>query len=285
MKHLTWIIALLAIASTVWSCAGETDSTTEILDFTGPSPVEAESQPTGQAITQAADNDAENIQDIIPVAADMLTGTENDSTEFYSNPLPDMPEPTVGMKVRHIGRYADIFNDSNYIHWAEAEKIGIVPLSDTRSHWDLRRPIVKVAPCRDFFVEPLTYSRPYLIPEAAALLHEIGARFRDTIASRGGGDYRIKVTSVLRTPESVSRLRRRNSNALDSSVHQLGTTFDISYSRFIADSDRIPRSADDLKGVLAEVLYALREEGRCWIKYELKQPCFHITVRQNTERR
>ncbi len=175
---------------------------------------------------------------------------------------------------------AQAFNDSNYIHWAEAELLGIDPITDTRSHFRTRRPLVKVESCADFFVEPLTHSEPYLVPEAAALLHEIGRRFRDTIQSRGGGAYRIKVTSILRTPESVRRLRRSNRNAIDSSVHKFATTFDISYSRFAADNDTMPRSAIDLKGVLAEVLWELRSEDRCWIKHERKQPCFHITARR-----
>lgn len=111
------------------------------------------------------------------------------------------------------------------------------------------------------------------------MLHEIGRRFNDTLAARGGGKYRIKVTSVLRTPETVRRLRRANGNAVDSSVHQLGTTVDISYVRFAVDATEKTHSAEELKGVLAEVLYAMREEGKCWVKYEIKQPCFHVTAR------
>lgn len=202
-----------------------------------------------------------------------------DTVSAFDHPLAEMPEPTISLPVKNLGSYARLFNDSNYVHWAEAERIGIEPLGDTRSHWQMRRPLVKVVSCRDFYVEPLTYSRPFMIPEGAAMLHEIGSRFRDSLDARGGGDYRIKVTSVLRTPESVSRLRRRNRNAVDSSVHQLGTTVDISYSRFAADSDRIPRSTIDLKNILAEVLLAMRSEGKCWVKHEHKQPCFHITVR------
>lgn len=118
------------------------------------------------------------------------------------------------------------------------------------------------------------------MPEAASTLREIGHRFRDTIAARGGGDYRIKVTSVLRTPHTVKRLRRRNRNAIDSSVHQLGTTFDISYASFVASSPAPARSVDDLKGILAEVLKAMREENKIWVKYEVGQPCFHITARK-----
>lgn len=213
-----------------------------------------------------------------------VTEIENtDTVSLWLTHLPELPEPTVRMKVNYFGDLRRAFNDSNYIHLAEAEKIGIEPLSDVRSHWHLRRPIVKVVSCRDFFIDTLIFSRPYLVPEASARLHEIGRRFRDSINTRGGGDYRIKVTSLLRTPKSIKRLRRRNRNAVDSSVHQYGTTFDISYANFIADSPEPARSVDDLKGVLSEVLMAMRDEGKIWVKYERGQPCFHITARAKSE--
>lgn len=202
-----------------------------------------------------------------------------DTVSFYRRHLEKMPEPTQRIKVNYFGNLRPYFNDSNYIHWQEAESYGLQPLSDTRSHWQLSRPIVKVTTCAYYFLDTLIFSRPYLVPEAAATLREIGHRFRDTIAARGGGDYRIKVTSVLRTPQTVRRLRRRNRNAIDSSVHQLGTTFDISYASFVASSPAPARSVDDLKGILAEVLKAMREENKIWVKYEVGQPCFHITAR------
>lgn len=34
-----------------------------------------------------------------------------------------------------------------------------------------------------------------------------------------------------------------------------------------------------MKRALGEVLRDLRYEGRCFVKYEVKQGCFHITVR------
>ena len=36
---------------------------------------------------------------------------------------------------------------------------------------------------------------------------------------------------------------------------------------------------DTLKWVFSEVLRDFREKNRCYIKYEVKQGCFHITVR------
>ncbi len=214
---------------------------------------------------------------------DDLAWLDVDSVSEYDSPLPEMPEPTIKMMIRDIGPLAKVFNDSNYVHWQDAERIGIRPLSDTYSHFYPGRPLEKVVSCNDFYVEPLTYSSPYMVPEGAAMLHEIGRRFRDSLAARGGGDYRIKVTSVLRTPAGVRKLRRRNRNAIDSSVHQLGTTVDISYSRFAAYSSDLPRSAEDLKNLLGEVLYAMRAEGKCWVKYERKQPCYHVTVRPRTQ--
>lgn len=218
-----------------------------------------------------------------PVNYKSVRELETDTVSPYLAHLPEMPEPTRRIKVNYFGNMRNHFNDSNYIHWQEAELFGIEPLSDTRSHWQLRAPIVKVTSCEDYFIDSLVFSRPYLVPTAVARLHEIGRRFRDSINVRGGGDYRIKVTSLLRTPRTVKLLRRRNRNAIDSSVHQLGTTFDISYASFIADNADNPRIVDDLKGILGEVLKAMREEGKLWVKYEHGQPCFHITARKEGE--
>ena len=79
-------------------------------------------------------------------------------------------------------------------------------------------------------------------------------------------------------------MRRRNGNASANSAHAFGTTFDVSYRRFkkVEDPDGRPMqavSADTLKLVLAEVLRDLRKADKCYIKYELKQGCFHITAR------
>ena len=75
-----------------------------------------------------------------------------------------------------------------------------------------------------------------------------------------------------------------NHNASENSCHLHGTTFDIGYNRYktVYDPDGPERRAvrdDTLKWVLSEVLRDMREEGRCYVKYEIKQGCFHVTVR------
>lgn len=207
----------------------------------------------------------------------------------YSNPykqhFDSMPaggiKIAISKKIRSLPRQ---FNDINKYHIASARAIGIEPITDLRGTWHLRRPLERIVSCREYFVDSLTHSYPFLVPEAADLLREIGQRFNDTLQSRGGGDYRIKVTSVLRTAKTVKSLRRRNINASDTSAHQFGTTFDISYAKFICDSaNTIPRTQEDLKNLLGEILLDLRDNGRCLVKYERKQGCFHITARHTPE--
>ena len=190
-------------------------------------------------------------------------------------------EPVYGVrriKVNNIGPLGQVFNDSNYQQLESARNLGIEPITDIASAYFIERPIVKITSGENYKIDSLTHSLPYLVPEAAALLNEIGKDFKDSLAARGGDSHLIKVTSLLRTPESVSRLRRININATDSSTHQYATTFDISYVNFYCqDSTRLIHQGD-LKNLLAEVLQNLRQQGRCLVKYERKTGCFHVTV-------
>ena len=195
--------------------------------------------------------------------------------------------PSGGKKL-HInpvgGTLAKVFNDSNYLHLRASKALGIRPIARPADAWHTRRPLVKITSNPDFLVDDLTHSMPYLVPEAATLLHDIGSAFNDSLKARGGGAYRIKVTSVLRTPTTVKSLRRRNVNAVETSTHLFGTTFDKSHAQFICDNDSVVRTQEDLKNLLAEVLLDLKRQNRCYVKYERKQACFHITARPDDER-
>lgn len=180
--------------------------------------------------------------------------------------------------VNDIGPLAEVFNDSNKYQYAWAEKLGIEPITDLGGAFRTRRPLRHIMDCDAYGLDKLTHSMPYLVPEAADLLETIGYNFIDSLARRGADGYKVKVTSLLRTPATVKSLRRVNKNATDSSTHQFGTTFDLSWSNFIcADSTRTIHEGD-LKNVLAEVLNDLRAQGRCMVKFERKTACFHITV-------
>lgn len=182
------------------------------------------------------------------------------------------------IRVANLGSLAELFNDSNYRQYAYAEKLGITPIRDIGGAYFTKRPLIHITSNQYYFVDSLTHSAPFLVPEAASLLRHIGRNFIDSLAHRGADGYRIKVTSLLRTAQSVKRLRRVNRNATDSSTHQFGTTFDISWSNFkCADSTRTIDEGD-LKNLLAEVLEDARREGRCLVKFERKTCCFHITA-------
>ncbi|MDE6647352.1 MAG: hypothetical protein K2K03_05895, partial [Prevotella sp.] len=101
--------------------------------------------------------------------------------------------------------------------------------------------------------------------------------FYDSLYVKGVPLNQLIVTSVLRTVDDVAKLQRHNLNATERSCHLFGTTFDICYNRYHPVTQ--PVRDDTLKWVLSEVLRDMRQQERCYVKYEVKQGCFHITVR------
>ena len=135
-------------------------------------------------------------------------------------------------KIWYNGSYNRDFNDLNDVQLAEAKRIGINPLANRKDAEHATRKMVEIS-TNDFYeVEELTHSIPFLIPEAANLLEDIGRNFQDTLRNRNASLYKIKVTSVTRTSDDVKRLRKRNTNSSANSTHQYGTTFDISWVRY-----------------------------------------------------
>ena len=181
---------------------------------------------------------------------------------------------------KDVGRYDEVFNDSNYIQYEAAERLGIDPIISLYEAYNTRRPLVKIESGETYQLDRLTHSMPYLVPEAARLLDEIGADFGNLLRERGGDPRynKIIVTSLLRSPYTVRKLRRVNKNAVDSSTHMFGTTFDIAWNNFHYPDSSKAVNAGVLKGILAEVLAAKQAKGECLVKYEKKTPCFHITV-------
>ncbi len=210
----------------------------------------------------------------------LLSAIMNDSVSMaYDRPGDSVPDDgCVRLRTRTKLPLSKLFSDINPQHIEVARRDGIIPVDSPDKAWSQGMGLVKIESNRYYFVDELTHSYPYLKPHAAALLAEIGRRFHDTLQARGGGDYRPKVTSVLRTPLTVGRLRRVNRNASQESAHQYATTFDLSYSKFICDdAASTRRTFEDLKNLLAEIVADLRSEGRCLVKHERKQACFHIT--------
>lgn len=194
-----------------------------------------------------------------------------------------------GMPVRSriysVPSFQECFSDLQDIQITAARKWGVSPVADRQEAEHRKKELVYVG-SNPFYAmdEGMNRSIPYLVPQAAELLQRISRNFLDSLAVKGIPLHTLIVTSVLRTEEDVRKLRRYNVNATERSCHRYGTTFDISYNRYTTVSppqgpERRAVRNDSLKWVLSEVLRDLRESGYCYVKHEVKQGCYHITVR------
>ncbi|MBR5042580.1 MAG: hypothetical protein IKX67_05015 [Bacteroidales bacterium] len=183
-------------------------------------------------------------------------------------------------------KFAREFNDKNDVQLETAELIGISPVADREEAEELKSRLVKLEATDTYVIDSLTYSIPYLIPEAKDLLDDIGRVFQDSLSSKGLNPNKLVVTSLLRTEDDVARLMKKNVNASENSTHRYGTSFDLSYWRFVKIPDLRGRPYEDvppeyLRAVLSQVLKDFHDQGdRCFVKYEKKQNCFHITVKK-----
>ncbi|MBR5689433.1 MAG: hypothetical protein IKX17_03180 [Prevotella sp.] len=189
-------------------------------------------------------------------------------------------------RILSVSSYSEAFPDAQDVQILSANKWGVSPVLNRHEAEERKAELVYVGSNPYFFVEPLNQSIPYLVPHALVLLQDIGRNFLDSLQVKGLQSHKIIVTSVLRSQEDVGRLRRYNRNATENSCHMYGTTFDIAYNRYLPIEETAKKYSKQatvadvqLKQVLSEVLRDLRQEGRCWVKYEVRQGCFHLTVR------
>lgn len=215
------------------------------------------------------------------------------------DPLPASTEPIPlskpskffnadGTLVKHrilsVPSYKEAFPDSQSVQYASARRWGVESVQNRQEAESRKRELVFVGSNPYFFVDKMNRSIPYLVPRAAVLLNDIGRAFFDSLQMKQVPLHKVIVTSVLRTKDDVEKLRNYNKNATENSCHLYGTTFDICYNRYktVQDPDGPKRRQvqnDTLKWVLSEVLNDMRRNGRCYVKYEVKQGCYHITVR------
>ena len=180
--------------------------------------------------------------------------------------------------------FAREFNDLNDTQLVVAQAAGIPPVEDRAAAEKMKKALVEIVDGDLYTLGDLTHSIPFLVPPAAALLERIGLNFRDSLAAKGLNPYKLVVSSVLRTEEDVRTLRKGNLNASENSTHRYGTTFDLSYWRYVRIPELRGRPYEEvppeyLRATLSQVLKDLHDEKACFVKYEKKQACFHITVR------
>ena len=233
---------------------------------------------------KAANEMAETSDDLAQEAAG--TGSETDAAADSSN-TPSIFFDKNGKEVKHrifsVPHFGNTFPDQQDVQILAANKHGVNPVQNREEAEHSKGKLVYVGSNPFFYVDKLNNSIPYLVPRASVLLQDIGRAYFDSLQIKGIPLHKIIVTSILRTKDDVAKLRTRNGNATENSCHLYGTTFDVCYNRYKQIQTRQqPRRQvqnDTLKWVLSEVLRDMRNRNRCLIKYEVKQGCFHITVK------
>ena len=209
------------------------------------------------------------------------------SNESPSNDSPSRFFDSDGNPAKHrilsVPHYAEAFPDSQQVQYASAMEWGVGSVANRKEAENRKRELVFIGASPYYHVDKMYRSIPYLVPRAAVLLNDIGRAYFDSLQIKGVPLHQFIITSVLRTKEDVAKLRNYNGNATENSCHLYGTTFDICYNRYKTvcppGESRRQVQNDTLKWVLCEVLRDMRQQKRCHIKYEVKQGCFHITVR------
>ena len=233
---------------------------------------------------KAANEIAETSDDLTQEAAG--TGSETDAAADSSN-TPSIFFDKNGKEVKHrifsVPHFGNTFPDQQDVQILAANKHGVNPVQNREEAEHSKGKLVYVGSNPFCYVDKLNSSIPYLVPRASVLLQDIGRAYFDSLQIKGIPLHKIIVTSILRTKDDVAKLRTRNGNATENSCHLYGTTFDVCYNRYKQIQTRQqPRRQvqnDTLKWVLSEVLRDMRDRNRCLVKYEVKQGCFHITVK------
>lgn len=195
-----------------------------------------------------------------------------DKEDVYNPNNKDHREPTRS--------YSKLLNDLQETQIKAAEANGIKGEFSREDLASGKYDVTRIETCKRYVVDRLTHSSPYLVPKAARLLDDMGKAFQDSIYQRGyNRNHRFIVTSVTRTREDVKNLSGRNVNATENSCHCYATTFDITYTRFDCPASHAIEDTNKLYDILMQVAYDFRQDKRCYVKWERRQKCLHITVR------
>jgi hypothetical protein len=130
--------------------------------------------------------------------------------------------------------------------------------------------LVKIPDDKRYVIADMTYSLPYVLPKVIPFLQDLAMEYTRRLEAQKLPLTPFVITSGTRSIESAKRLSEINGIALEDSHHLYGKTLDISYKQF--GSNRAEQVC------LIEAMYALRQQGRCYVKFE-KKGALHLTVR------
>ncbi len=181
----------------------------------------------------------------------------------------------------------DRFRDLNAVHLKHAKQGGVLPFNTNKEFKKEVGALIKddklveIKDNRYYRVCELTYSHPYLTPEAKDFLTDLGKRFQKKLDEHDLPKYYFQISSLLRTNENQKKLSRTNGNASANTSHAYGTTFDIPYFTVVKRTlfwNEAEVSDGRASKLLSEAIGELRKEGRCVAVTERNEACIHITV-------
>lgn len=222
----------------------------------------------------------EQIQIPVNISAQDLAQVEESSDQSDSSEVYEEPQQKEIIYYTNKISYPKAFADLNDAHVELAKAVGLRSIPKDRDAV-VKDKLTLVADNDYYVVDNLRYSVPYLTKSAAAELNAIGKAFNDSLKRKQFPEYKLVVSSVLRTQADLDRLRRSgNPNASENSAHCYGTTFDITYTRYFREEETDEfMQPYELTKVLAEVLRDQKKAGRILVKYEKHEHCFHITAK------
>ena len=245
---LTPFVAGLLLGFLVGNCSGRHHA------------LKSEAKESASVVTETAPSEEETVQD----SSDVYEEPQMKEIIYYTRRIP----------------YSTEFADLNEAHLQTAKKVGLSRIPGSRNDVE-KSNLTEIVDNNYYVIDKLRYSIPYLTDRTAAELDAISKAFNDSLRNKQFPEYKLVVSSVLRTEEDIARLRRSgNPNASENSAHCYGTTFDISYTRYFreVETDEFMQPFE-LTKVLGEVLRDRRNAEKILVKYEKKEHCFHITVR------
>jgi hypothetical protein len=177
------------------------------------------------------------------------------------------------------GEYAECkgcnryFPDGVVVHELAYFNEGIEPQKTNRGLVELlrKRVLVEIEPNSMYLLDELTHSMPLVLPKVVSFLDDLSKAYLQKCTDKSIPYYPFTISSVTRSEQSVKKLQGGNVNAISNSAHLKGKTIDISYQKFDGYAKQLE--------LFIQTLREFRKNDRCYVKFERKQRCLHITIR------
>ena len=175
----------------------------------------------------------------------------------------------------------------NDVQLATAQRLGISQIADRgRGRSDARKTSCTSTTTRFTGCNISPTPSLILFPRAQRLLNEISRCFIDSLQRKGYPFHKIIVSSGAphrqgRNETAPRQQQRVGKTAATASAQRSTSLLQLLLSRCRRKNDKGERRIYDgrLKDILSEVLRDQRMMGTCYVRYESRQACFHITAR------